>query len=316
MAGFNADASSCTIQNLLGTGTGDCDLTSLDDIVGGALTTKDVKFEIANDPFLSKYKEYVRRKKIFPMTSIYNFEQNTPDNEMATSSIGIKFEIREGKVEMSFIFNKSHCYHASLFSKKAFKKWNLILFFKNHVNGAKSIDGNYWKGFDMGMFTVGTFKVQQAGDPQMTKVTFQLTELGTKEWNLRMAPISNEEIQEELNGFDGVIETKMTYFTAPTATATCVIDVKSACNGTPREGLGGSTGWVIGGVQAVAKTIANVVESTTIPGRYTVTFSAALVSGDSVQPRFGTTGVLAEYAKEDVLGALYAGQVATVTTIT
>lgn len=309
MAGINTSASSCTIQNLLGTGTGDCDLVSLDDIVGGAITTKDVKFNITTDVFLTKYKEFVRRKKIFPMTSIYNFEQNTPANEVATSSIGIKFELREGKVEMSLIFNKSHCYHSSLFSKKAFKKWNLILFFKNHVNGTLTTDGTHWKGFDMGMFTVDTFKIQQAGDPQMTKVTFQFTELGTKEWNTRMTPIANEEIQEELNSFDGVIETKMKYVSAPTTSDTIVIDVTSACNGTPREGLAGSSaGWVLGGVQPTAKTISTVSESTTIPGRYTLTLSAALVAGDTVRPRFGTTGANAEYAKEDILGALYSGQ--------
>jgi hypothetical protein len=228
MPGFNANASSCTIQDLFGTGSGDCDVSSLDDIVGGALTTKDVKFNIAADTFLTKYKEFVRRKKIFPMIGLYNFEQSTPDNEMSTSSIGIKFEIREGKVEMSLIFNKSHCYHRSLFTKKAFKKWNLILFFKNHVNGAKTIDGLNWKGFDLGMFTVSTFKIQQGTDPQMTKVTFQFTEIGTKEWNTRMAPIPNSEVTEELNGYDGVIESTIAYVTAPVVGTTITVDVKSA----------------------------------------------------------------------------------------
>ena len=199
MSGFNASAGSCTIQNLIGTGTDDCDLGTLGDLLGGAITSKDVKFEIAVDDFLSKYKENIRKKKIFPLVGLYNFEQSTPDNEMATSSIGVKFEIREGKVELSLIYNKSHCFHKSVFTKKAFKKWNIMLFFSNHVVGAKSVDGAYFKGFDCGMFTVGTFKIQQGTDPQMTKITLQLTPEGTNEWNTRMAPIANDEIAIELD---------------------------------------------------------------------------------------------------------------------
>lgn len=309
MSGFNTNASSCTLLNLLGTGTGDCDLSTLSDVVGGAITSKDVKFNVSSDVFLTKYMEFVRRKKIFPVTGIYNFEQNTPENEMATSSLGIKFEIREGKTEMSLIFNKSHCFHASLFSKKAFKKWNIILFFKNHVVGAKSIDGLYWKGFDLGMFSVNTLKVQQGTDPQTTKVTFQFTELGTTEWNTRLSAISNEEIQKELNSVDGAIETVIKYPSAPTASNTVDVIVTSACNGTPIQGLGTSaTGWVLGGVQPTAKTISSVAESATVPGKYTLTLSGALATGDTIKPRFGTTGANAEYCKEDILGALYSGE--------
>lgn len=307
MSGFNTFASSCTVQNLLGTGSDECDLTSLDDVIGGALTTKDVAWTIASDPFLTTYKENVRKKKIFPMTSLYNFEQSTPDNEIATSSIGVKFEIREGKVEMSLIFNKSHCFHSSLFTKKAFKKWNLLLFMKNHTLGTTSIDGTKFKGFDMGMFSVSTFKVQQGTDPQQTKVTFQFTEQGTKEWNSRMKAIPNEEVAAELNSIDGVIETQITYVTAPAAGTTVVVDVKSNCNGTPKTGLttANSASWILGGTQATPRTITTVAESATVPGRYTLTLSGALVTADTVQPRFGNA---TEYATEDILGNMYAGQ--------
>lgn len=304
MAGFNDLAGNCTIQNLLSTGGDDCDIETLGDIVGGAITTKDVKFTIATDVFLTKYKEFVRKKKLFPLIGLYNFEQGTPDNEIATSSIGVKFEIREGKVELSLIYNKSHCFHKSVFSKKAFKKWNLILFFNKHVVGAKSIDGLSWKGFDAGMFSVSSLKVQQGTDPQMTKITLQLTQEGTNEWNLRMTPISNEEVNAELNTIDGAIETVLTYGVAPVLGTTLVVDVKSACNGAPKTGLTTAANWFLGGVQATPRTITTVAESATVPGRYTLTLSGATVATDTVQPRFGTA---TEFAAEDLLGVMYSG---------
>ena len=304
MAGFNAAAGSCTIENLIGTGTDNCDLTTLGDLVGGAITSKDVKFNILTDVFLTAYKEAVRKKKIFPLVGLYNFEQNTPDNEVSTSSIGVKFEIREGKVELSLIYNKSHCWHKSVFTKKAFKKWNIILFFTNHVVGAKSLDGLTWKGFDAGMFSVSTFKVQQGTDPQMTRITLQLTPEGTTEWNTRMAPIANEEIASELNTIDGAIETNITFVNPPAAGLTVVVDVKSQCNGAPKAGLTTAGNWTVGGVQTTPKTVASVAESATIPGRYTLTLSSALIATDTISVRLGT---VLEPVVEDILGVMYSG---------
>jgi hypothetical protein len=304
MGGFNASAGSCTIQNLIGTGADDCDLGTLGDLLGGAITSKDVKFNMATDIFLTAYKEAVRKKKIFPLVGLYNFEQSTPDNEMSTSSIGVKFEIREGKVELSLIYNKSHCFHKSVFTKKAFKKWNIMLFFTGHVVGAKSVDGLFWKGFDCGMFTVSTFKIQQGSDPQMTKITLQLTPEGTKEWNTRMAPIANEEIAAELNTIDGSIETNISYVGAPAIGTTVVVDVTSQCNGAAKSGLTTAANWFLGGKQATARTISAVAESATIPGRYTLTLSGALVATDTIAVRLGTA---VETVVEDILGIMYSG---------
>lgn len=302
--GFNASAGSCTIQNLIGTGTDDCDLGTLGDLVGGAITSKDVKFNIKTDVFLTAYKTAIRKKKIFPLIGLYGFEQSTPDNEMSTSSIGIKFEIREGKVELSMTFNKSHCFHKSVFTKKAFKKWNIILFFTNHVVGAKSVDGLNWKGFDCGMFTVSTFKVQQGTDPQMTKITLQMTPEGTNEWNTRMSAISNADVNAELNSLDGSIETNISFLTAPAIGTTVTVDVASQCNGAPKAGLITAAQWTVGGTQTTPKTVTTVAESATIPGRYTLTLSSALIVGDTLQVRLGT---VTEPVVEDVLGIMYSG---------
>lgn len=301
---FNTQASSCTIQTLIGTGTDSCDVTTLGDLIGGAITTKDVKFNIATDVFLTAYKTAIRQKKIFPLIGLYNFEQSTPDNEMSTSSIGVKFEIREGKVELSLIYNKSHCFHKSVFTKKAFKKWNIILFFTGTTVGTKTLDGLNWKGFDCGMFTVGTFKVQQGTDPQMTKVTLQLTPDGTTEWNTRMTPILNTDIAAELNTLDGSIEVDIKYVSAPAVGTTVIVDVASQCNGAPKAGLVTAAQWFVGGKQTTAKTVATAVESATIPGRYTLTLSSALIVTDTVQVRLGNS---TEQVIEDVLGIMYSG---------
>lgn len=305
MAGFNPFSSSCTIKALLGTGSGECDVETLGDLIGGAITTKDVKFNITTDTFLTKYNELVLGKKIFPLIGLYDFDQTTPDNEVATSSIGVKFEIREGKVELTLIYNKSHCAHKSMFTKKGFKKWNILLFFKKHTVGTTDIAGENFKGFDAGMFSVGSFKIQKGTDPQQTKVMLQLTDNGTTEWNERMFAIDNDEINAELNTIDGVIDTLITYESAPAAGTTIVVNVKSACNGKPIAGLVGAASWKLGGAQASATTISGVTESATIPGRYTITYNPTTVATDKVAP-FLSNGTV--NGVEDINGVKYAGQ--------
>lgn len=305
MAGFNATAGSCSIRDLQGTGTDECDLSTLGDLVGGAITSKDVKFNIATDVFLDKYKEGVMARKIFPLIGLYNFEQNTPDNEIATSSIGVQFEIREGNVLLSLIYSKSHCFHKSVFSKKSFKKWNIMLFFNNHVVGAKSIDGLSWKGFDCGMFSVGTFKVQQGTDPQMTKITLQLTPEGTTEWNSRMSAISNDEVTAELNSIDGPIdvEIKTEERIAPDA-ETVRVTVNSSCNGAPKSGLVDSNGWFLQGSLTEPLEIRSVSEDASSPGTYILALSRPVKPDERFTIRLGDETT---YVVEDILGVMYSG---------
>jgi hypothetical protein len=154
------------------------------------------------------------------------------------------------------------------------------------------------------MFTVSTFKVQQGTDPQMTKITLQLTQEGTAEWNTRMTPISNAEVNSELNLIDGAIETKLAFATIPTVGATVVVDVSSQCNGAAKTGLTTSSNWYVGGKPATAKTITTAVESATIPGRYTLTLSSTTVAGDLF---FIGLGSAIEPVAEDILGIMYSG---------
>ena len=301
---INIYATGCTTASNSGTGQGACDLASFGDFRGMDITENGNTFTIASDVFLTKHRTNILSKKTFPLTDLFNFEQNTPDNEVATSSIGIKYEIRAGKPEFTLTYTKSACFHRSVFEKKAHAKWGAKFYFDKGVLLAKSVDGTKLKEFDCGMFSVGTLKLQQGTDPQQTKVMFQLT--NAEEFNTRWVFLSWEEVGADLNDENGVIETVVEYVGATTANGatTTVVDVKSACNGSAIAGLTGSTKWKIGGTQASATTISNVTESATVVGRYTITHTA-LAEDDTIQPTLnnGTYD-----AVEDVLLNKYAGK--------
>lgn len=301
---INIYSSGCGTAYNSGTGEGVCDLKSFGDLRGMDITLAGETFVIQTDNLLTKHRTNILAKKTFPLTDLYGFEQNTPENEMATSSIGIKYEIREGKPEFTITYAKSGCFAKNVFEKKAFGKWDTKLYFDKGVLLAKTVDGTELKGFTTGMFSVSTMRFQQGTDPQQVKVSFQFTD--AIEFNTRWAFLSYEDLGANLNDENGVIETVIEYVSATTVdgATTTVVDVKSACNGLPIEGLTGSTKWKLGGLQASATTISGVTESASIQGRYTITHTA-LAEDDTIRPVLnnGTYN-----AVEDAAGLKYAGQ--------
>lgn len=308
---INIFATGCTTGNTSGTGEGYCDLLTFGDLRGMDITVKGNTFTVATDDFLVKQRSNILAKNTYPLTDLFNFEQNTPDNEMATSSVGIKYEIRAGKPEFTITYAKSACFHRSVFEKKGFGKFDVKLYFDKGVLLAKSVDATTLKGFDCGMFSVGTLKLQQGTDPQQTKVMFQFT--NAEEFNTRWVFLSYDSIGADLNEETGIIETSISVNAVPAVGATTVVvNVVSACNGGAITGLTGATKWKLGGVQASAHTISGVTESATVAGRYTITFSTALIATDTVAPYLNNGTV---DAVEDINGLKYAGASTAVTIV-
>lgn len=296
-------ASACLLEYLMGTAGGPCDLATLGDLRGMGIHQPQLKWNIATDDFLEKWEEWVRAKKAFPLTDLYNFEQTTPDNETATSSIGIMVEIRAGKPSFTLIYNKSHCWHKSVFTKKGQGRWNIVLFFEKAVVVFSSVDGTTLSGAQTSMFSVGTFKFQQGTDPQQTAVMFQVPD--AEEFNTRMVVLNNSDIAADLNAYKGIIETRVEYTDEVAAGATTtVVKVVSACSGEPQGGLIGAERWRLGGTQATATAITDVEEDVDEPGTYTITWDTSVVNGDTIKP---TLGDGTYPSVEDIDGILYAG---------
>lgn len=294
----------CTDATDTGTGEMACDLKEYGDLTAFDVELKGTTYNVNVDTFLADIRANIMGKKTFPITDIKNFEDNTPDNEIATSGLGIEYDIRAGKPKFTTTFWKSGCAHARIFDKKDNEKWNVKFYFDKGILMAHTFDKTKFKGFDCGMFSVGTIKFKNGTNPQQTKVVFQLTNV--EEFNKRAVFKTWEEVGADLNDENGVIETVVEYVGATTAdgATTTVVDVKSACNGSAIAGLTGTTKWKIGGTQASATTISNVTESATVVGRYTITHTA-LAEDDTIQPTLnnGTYD-----AVEDVLLNKYAGK--------
>ena len=112
----------CT-TDLLGSGLGTCDITNYGDATGLVLFKKGISFDITDGSAafgLTEYTNSVKSLDAFPYGGIYDFTQDTPENEKNTSSTGVITTIRDGKPQFGFMFTKGGCYHKSLYNKRGF----------------------------------------------------------------------------------------------------------------------------------------------------------------------------------------------------
>jgi len=292
----------CT-TDLKGTGVGSCDITEFGDAKGlvdfkkgwsTAITKGTVDFDLAS------YKTLVKSLTAFPLVDIYDFSQDTPENEKNTSSTGVLTEIRSGKPQFSFMFAKGSCFHKALYDKRGNGRWDFGILFETGILLATSSDGTALKAFDGGMFSVETFKLVQGTDPQMSTAIIQL--LDADEFNARhiFLPFSKT---GDLDEVKGAIETSITTG-AISAGSTFSVSVVSACNtDSSILDLDDEDKWVLGGTQASATAISSVVYNAST-GEYDFTVDTALIATDTVQPKLsdGTYDVV-----EDALGYMYKG---------
>lgn len=293
----------CT-TDFTGSGYGTCDITTFGDFVGIVNFKKSVNYAITNGSAafgLTEYTNSVKALDAFPyVTDMYDFSQDTPDNETNTSSTGILTEIRAGKPQFSFMFRGGSCQSKSLFNKRGDGKWNFGLVFETGILMCTNSAGTELRPFNGGMFSVETMKVVQGTDPQMTTVKFQL--LDAVEFNARHVFLPFSKVGD-LNDVKGAIETSITV-DAISAGTTFSASIVSACNkDNVILDLEDETNYVLLGTQASATTISAVAYNATT-GKYDFTVSPALVDTDTVQIKLsdGTYDVI-----EDTLGNLYKG---------
>lgn len=295
----------CT-TNRLGSGLGNCDSIDLDDINGIILFNKGWSKDITDgqvDFDLTAYKNDVKALSVFPYVGIYDFTQDTPDNENATSSSGVLSEVRVGKPQFGFNYDKGTCLHKSLWDKRAPNGgvWDYGLITNTHIILAVSSDGTKLKAFDGGLFSVSSFKFKQGSDPQSSMATIQL--LDANEFNARITPIPFTKAGD-LDMVQGAVETSITVDAIADTDTEFSFSVVSNCNkDSVILDLADENNYVLLGTQASATTISGVAYNAST-GKYVATVSPALASGDTVQIKLsdGTYDVI-----EDTAGNMYKG---------
>lgn len=284
-----------------GTGLGDCvkqfgDLQGIDRYPKGWF----LDTGSATMPTESEYKALVKAGTVKPLNNIYTFEQNTPDNEFATGSTGKKTEIRAGKPEYSLSWDLGGCFQKNLYSLRGTNNGDTVFKFETGVLFAHSVDETKLKAFDTGMFSVSTMKFQQGTDPEMSTAIFQFN--NAEELNSRTSFYTWEQLGYDMNQVDGVINTSVSFQTAPTTSTTVNVYVLDDCNRSVSIlGLEASD-FTLGGTQASATEISS--SSYNSAGYYVLTLDAALESGDTIFIKIAESGT---EAAENTSGDLYKG---------
>jgi hypothetical protein len=299
----------CT-TDLKGSGTRTCDLGSYGDVIGIALFAKGSKILLDSEltTSLQDWKNRIKALTLFPYLGIYNFEQSTPENDRSTSNTGVMSDIRKGKPQFTFSFDKGGCFHKSLYNKDGSGRWDLGILFDKGLLLANKLDGKVG-GFDMGMFSVETFKLLSGTDPQQSSAMVQL--LDAVEFNQYHEFFTWESLGANFSKVNGVVDTNVSIVGAAEDVATLTVRVVSSCNtDDPVFGLDDEALWDLGGTSAV--TITSVAFNTST-NNYVFTLSGPLVVGTTVAPFLtdGTYDVV-----EDVAGTMYKGGVAAPATVT
>lgn len=219
----------CSADNP-GTGRGDCPIAELGDFKGFGAWNKGSSLDVATATLdEATFKGLITSGQLHQAISSEVFEQNTPDNEVYTSSNGLKRNLRAGKPEYTITYMKGLCFHKALYELQGDSKYDFIFYFEKGMLLATDVAGTKIKGFDGGMFSVGTYKFQQGGDPEQGKAMLQLR--STEEFNTRWVYFPYDEIGFDASLIEGVINSVVSFDAAP-ANTDAAIDVRvvDGCN--------------------------------------------------------------------------------------
>lgn len=296
----------CT-TDFTGSGQGTCDLTIFGDFKGIVNFKKSVNYAITdgNAAFgLTEYTNSVKALDAFPyVIDMYDFSQDTPDNETNTSSTGILTEIRAGKPQFSFMYRGGSCQSKSLYNKRGDGKWNFGLVFETGILMCTNTAGTQLRPFNGGMFSVETMKVVQGTDPQMTTVKFQL--LDAVEFNARHVFLPFSKVGD-LDDVIGAIETSVTLDAIADTDTEFSASIVSSCNkdSTILDLEDVNNFVVLNNTTIFGAITLSAVTYNASTGKYDFTTNEAMQAADVIRIKLsdGTYDVI-----EDTLGNLYKG---------
>ena len=298
---INLNAFGACTSNTPGTGTGQCPIDQLGDMLGIALLNKGVTLDVVTDSLNeASFRTLITTGKLHQLLDREAFEQNTPENDLYTSPEGLITSIRAGKPQFGLTYSKGLCFHKALYDLQGKNRWDAILYFDKGMLMATNASNTKVKGFDAGSLIVGTYMFQQGTEIEKGKATIQFK--SAEEFNTRWAYFSYDELGFSPLEIDGVIDTNLKFQQDPAVAATEVsVKVLDGCNTSINySSLFDSVGDYTLRVGGFPKTI-NAV--TINDGVATLTFTGALSLGNKVE--VSLNGVVADaelnYYKSSVL---------------
>lgn len=287
-----------------GSGLLACDKSQWGDLKGFGLATKGTVWAMANNEVTLTETDWTNKIKsatLFPYQKPYDYDSIGNENELNTSTLQVEKTVRQGLPKIQYMFTNGNCRHASIYDKKGFGRWDMILFYTNGMRLAQNTSGTQARGFDCGNFNVETETIQKGTDLQMTTCSGQL--LDADEFAVRNVFLRWEDLgfnALDRNGFNDVNIT----IDPIAAGGTFSASITSSCNtGFPVLDLDTDDEFVLQGTQASATTISTVVYNAST-SMYDFTVSPDLVATDTVKIKTsdGTYDVI-----DDSLGNMFKG---------
>ena len=278
---INLNAFGNCATDVAGTGTGQCPIDQLGDMVGMGALAKGTGLDTTTDTLNeATFRTLITTGKLHQLLDREAFEQNTPDNDLYTSSEGLITSIRAGKPQFALTYSKGLCFHKALYSLQGKNRWDVVLYFEKGMLMATNTANTKVKGFDAGSLIVGSYMFQQGTEIEKGKATIQFK--SAEEFNTRWAYFSYDELGFSPLEIDGVIDTALSFSEAPANAGTTVkVKVLDGCNTSINyTSLFDAVGDYLLKVNGVTKTITAVAVA---DGVATLTFTGALATGNKVE---------------------------------
>jgi hypothetical protein len=278
---INLNAFGNCATDVAGTGTGQCPIDQLGDMVGIGALAKGTTLDVVTDSLTeTSFRTLVTGGKLHQLLDREAFEQSTPDNDLYTSPEGLITSIRSGKPQFAFTYSKGLCFHKALYSLQGKNRWDIVLYFEKGMLMAYNTANTKIKGFDAGSLIVGSYMFQQGNEIEKGKATIQFK--SAEEFNTRWVYFPYDELGFSPLEIDGVIDTQLAFSEAPANAGTTVkVKVLDGCNTSINyTSLFDAVGDYKLVVSGVTKTITAVAVA---DGVATLTFTGALATGNKVE---------------------------------
>ena len=295
----------CSGASLRGTGLSDC-IAEEGEPTGFIKTTKSWSLPTTGSlPTEPIYKELIQNRQFFPFRNKFGFEDQTGENGKETSTFGIEKTNLLAKPKLSFEFISNFEFHSNAYDHLGYGQGNIVLLFEKGIAFATDIGETKLKGLECGDIDVSTYKFKSGETSAKTTIMFQL--LSSEEYNKRLVFYTWEQLGYDANLINGIINTKLSYQTAPIAGTTLNVYVKVDKNRSVDVlGLTNANNWRIGGTQATPASV-DTVSYNAAGGYYVLTLDNAIAQGDTIYTYLGDVSNSYESAI-NASGDLYSGQ--------
>ncbi len=194
----------------------------------------------------------------------FTFENNSQETTFQETPLGRRVVI-DGQYRFNFGISENICLHKAMFSHRTSQGRVFLIDSDNQILGTLDTDGNFL-GFTISMIHTGKFAFNDGSVVTTSPIYVDLldnTELD------RDGEILSGDIGKVINQVIRLADAELAIVGTPSAT-TIVVDVYAECDGTPISGL--VTGdFTLTDDDNGASHAFTAAESSTVPGRYTLT---------------------------------------------